>query len=338
MTFQLESQFLVIASMSEVIAIRRIAKEMAHEMGFSETDREEIGLAVSELASNIVKHAGRGLLTLTPLAEMQRCGLMIEVEDEGQGFLLEDCFRDGVSSSGTLGVGLGAVNRLMDEFTLAENENKQGMRIVCKRWRRDHSTKSLGLDCPLNYGVLSRPKLSEHVNGDSFLSMHVRNGLLVGVIDGVGHGVHANQAATTARHYIEKHGDSALLDIFRGVERACLATRGVVMALVLFDWRQNLFQFASVGNIEIKLFNGGREKPRFILRRGIVGKNAPLPVVTENPWQSGDMLALHSDGISTQWQWGDFIQYSEHPAQVIAEHIFHASLKKNDDATLVIVK
>jgi anti-sigma regulatory factor (Ser/Thr protein kinase) len=161
MTFQLESQFLVIASMSEVIAIRRIAKEMAHEMGFSETDREEIGLAVSELASNIVKHAGRGLLTLTPVAETQRCGLMIEVEDEGLGFAFEECFRDGVSSSGTLGVGLGAVNRLMDEFTLAKIENKQGMRIVCKRWLRDHSTQ--WLDCPLNYGVLSRPKLSEHV-------------------------------------------------------------------------------------------------------------------------------------------------------------------------------
>ena len=336
MTFQIESQFMVIESMSEVIAIRRIAKEIAHEIGFCETDREEIGLAVSELASNIIKHAGRGILKLIPIADEKRRGLMIDVEDEGQGLTLSDSFEDGVSSVGTLGFGLGAVNRLMDEFTISTLEDKKGMRIVCKRWQPYQSTE--WIHCPLNHGILSRPKSGEHINGDAFIAKHVRNGLLMGVIDGVGHGVHASQAANTARQYIEKHSDSSLLEIFRGVDRACLATRGVVMALVLFEWQRNMFQFASVGNIEIKVFNGGREKPKFIIRRGIVGKNAPLPVVTENQWQSGDMLALHSDGVSSQWNLDNFVHYAEYSAQVIAENIFKATQKQNDDATLVIVK
>jgi serine/threonine protein phosphatase PrpC len=50
------------------------------------------------------------------------------------------------------------------------------------------------------------------------------------------------------------------------------------------------------------------------------------------------MLALHSDGISTHWQWQDFTQYAHQPAQVIVEHIYNATQKAHDDATIVIVK
>ena len=85
-------------------------------------------------------------------------------------------------------------------------------------------------------------------------------------------------------------------------------------------------------------FHDLREKPKLMVRRGVVGKNAPAPFITENDWHPNDILALHSDGISTHWAWQDFMQYADYPAQIIAEHIYNATQKDHDDATIVIVK
>lgn len=337
MTFHVEPKYLVISNSAEVIAIRRIAKDMAHDMGFDEATRTEISLVVSELASNIIKYAQRGIITLTPICHKQREGLMIEAEDDGEGFNEQTAMEDGVSTLGTLGVGLGAVNRLMDEFDILQREDHTGTRIVCKRWLHDNSNIA-GKHCPFDFGIISRPKLGETANGDSYVIKQTKAGSLIAVIDGVGHGILAHQAASAARQYVERHAESSLLDIFKGVDRACAATRGVVMAIAVFDWQQQLFRFASVGNIEVSVFNHHHEKPKFIVRRGIVGKHAPQPVITENEWHSGDMLALHSDGISSQWSWSDFSQYANHPAQVIVENIYSANQKDYDDATIILVK
>lgn len=336
MTLPVDPKFMVITSSAEVIAIRRIAREMAGEIGFDEATREEIGLVVSELASNITKYAPRGIITLSQICDMHREGLMIEAEDEGEGFNIHTSMQDGISTSGTLGVGLGAVNRLMDEFDILQREDRTGTRIVCKRFLHDNSNH--GQHSPFDFGVVSRPKPGESANGDSFIIKHIRNATLVGVIDGVGHGVLAYQAANAARQYVERHADLSLLEIFKGVDRACSSTRGVVMALAIFDWSQKSFRFASVGNIEVSVQHGNYEKPKFIVRRGIVGKHAPQPVITENEWHAGNILALHSDGLSTHWSWQDFSLYNDHPAQVIAENIYNANQKDHDDATIVIVK
>lgn len=337
MTLPVQSKFMVISTPAEVIAIRRIAREMASEMGFDESTREEIGLVVSELASNITKYAPRGIITLSQICDLHRKGLVIEAEDEGEGFVnIHVSMQDGVSTAGTLGVGLGAVNRLMDEFDILQREDRTGTRIICKRFL--HNNTNYGKHCPFNFGVVSRQKPSETMNGDTFIIKHIRNATLVGVIDGVGHGILAAQAANAARQYIEQHADSSLFELFKGVDRACASTRGVVMALAVFDWSKNSFHFASVGNIEASIFHGHHEKPKFIVRRGIVGKHAPQPVITENKWHAGNILALHSDGISSHWSWHDFSTYTSHPAQVIAEHIYNANQKNHDDATIVIVK
>ena len=327
---------MVITSPAEVIAIRRISKDMARDIGFDLRVQEEIALVVSELASNIIKYAQRGSVTLTAVSSTEQNGLIIEANDNGSGFNENAAIKDGFSSSGTLGCGLGAVNRMMDEFDLRTNENNQtGTSIVCKRWLRSKST--FHGHCPLDVGIVSSAKPGEDVNGDSFVIKHGDGQSLIAVIDGVGHGRLAHQAARAARHYIESHSDLPLADLFRGVDRACRATRGVVMAVAAFDWTGMTLTFGSVGNIEVKVLCG-QDKFNFIVRRGIVGKNAPNPVVTENDWRPGYVLALHSDGLSTHWGWNDFPRQSDNSAQFIAEHMHRTLKKDHDDTTLIIVK
>jgi len=327
---------MVISSPAEVIAIRRISKEIARNIGFDERVQEEIVLVVSELASNIIKYANRGIVTLTPVFLPEKNGLMIEATDSGPGFNENNALKDGFSSSGTLGCGLGAVNRMMDEFDIHTSENKQtGTRIVCKRWLRSKS--SFNGQCPFDVGIVSRPKHGETDNGDSFVIKQGNGQSLFAVIDGVGHGRLAHQAAHAARQYIENHSELPLSDIFRGVDRACRSSRGVVMALASFDWSRMKLTFASVGNIEVKVF-GAQEKFKFIVRRGIVGKNSPNPVVTQNDWRTDYALALHSDGLSTHWSWNDFSLHADRSAQFLAEHMHRVLEKDNDDTTLIIVK
>src|SRR5262249_35108513 len=133
------------------------------------------------------------------------------------------------------------------------------------------------------FGAATRAYRLGPVNGDAFVFKRWEHFALAGLIDGLGHGQRAAQAALTARQYVETHYAQPLRSIFRETGRACRSSRGVVMALARFDLKSEKLSFASIGNIEARLL-GGETRPKFIVRRGIVGGDAPEPAVTEHPW------------------------------------------------------
>lgn len=328
------SQTVPISHESSAGEARRAAKKIATKLGFAPEACEEIALAITELATNLVKHARGGKLILTPVSIDGRIGLQIESQDNGPGITdVERAIADGFSTAGGLGAGLGTVNRLMDEFDII-SERGRGTRVVCCKWIRQWTTSARR--CPLAFGVATRPHLGNEQNGDAFVVKQWAESALVGVIDGLGHGQFAFRAAQAARQYVENHFELPLAQIFRGAGRACRATRGVVMALARFDWGQGRFSFASVGNIEVRVHPNS--KPfHFILRRGIVGLNAPAAVVTEHPWTEEKLMVLHSDGLRTHWSWEDFPGLSSKPASVAAYEMLRALAKDNDDATVLVI-
>ena len=336
---QLTQRIIQVSQSSGVAAARQAATALAEAMGFVEQDSAALTLAVSELATNLVKHAQGGMLTLTSLVEEGRVGLQITSQDSGPGIAdVEQALTDGFSTVGSLGYGLGAVNRLMDALDISSQPGK-GTRIVCKRWVRLAEPRLLSgrLDC----GAATRAHPLMGVNGDAFVLKQWSEGALVGVIDGLGHGQFAYQAAQTAWQYVESHFDQPLEDIFRGVERTCSATRGVVMALARFAFSSSpsvcRMTFASIGNIEAHLFDGP-QPVRFMVRRGVLGLHAPPPMVIEHPWRARSMLVLHSDGVTTRWRWQDFHHLAEAPATVITRQLLRALAQDTDDATVVVVK
>jgi serine/threonine protein phosphatase PrpC len=229
---------------------------------------------------------------------------------------------------------LGAINRLMDELDIT-SERGRGTRIVCRKWVRQH-TDSIR-SCPLAFGVATRPRQPGAENGDAFVIKQWAESALVGIMDGLGHGQFAHCAAQAARQYVESHCDLPLDQIFRGVSRACRATRGVVMALARFDWGQGRLAFASVGNIEVRVFPSSKQFP-FSIRRGVLGVNAPNALVTEHPWPPDHMLVLHSDGLRTHWNWKDFPGLANQPAPALAQEFLRVLAKEEDDATVIVVR
>lgn len=308
-------------------------KEFAKKIGFSEIENEEIALAGTELASNLVKHAGGGAIKMSVLQSGDRLGIEIESEDTGPGIPdIELAVTDGYSTAGTLGTGLGTVNRLMDHLDF-HPKPQAGLRIVCHRWIRPLPTMSFKW---LEFGAATRACRLLPENGDTIIMKQWEGSALVGIIDGLGHGRFAQKASQTARQYVEQHFDQSLENLFRGVGRACRATRGVVMALCRFDLARQTVSIASVGNVEMRLI--GCDHARLVVRRGVLGLNAPNPVVSENPWTSSNILIVHSDGLRTRWQWDEFKDVAQERPSVIARDLLNKLGKMEDDATVVVVK
>ena len=322
---------------SDVNEARQKAQAMALAIGFDETASAEVALAVSEIGTNLLRHTKGGTLTLIPLVDGRRVGIQVISQDHGPGLAdVEQALTDGFSTAGRLGYGLSMVDRLMDRLDIvSEPGTSGGRRIAYTLWLRGDARPAI--PSPLAFGSASRahPRMAE--NGDAFVIKCWDESALVAVIDGLGHGPFAHHAAQTARQYVEHHVDQPLDVIFRGVGRACRATRGVVMALARFDEDGTQLTFASIGNIEVRVF-GSVELMNFVVRRGIVGVNAPNPAVTQHRWQPNQVLVLHSDGLTTRWRWEDFPDLRRVSASVMARRLLQALAKNDDDATVLVVK
>ncbi len=325
---------------SDVALARRAAFRLARETGFDEVESGEIALAVVELATNLVRHAGGGVLSFRRLEDPDvagRVGVEIVSRDAGPGIRnVEEAIGDGFSTGGSLGYGLGTINRLMDEFQIhSATESGGGSDISCRRWISAPNLSAA--QCPLSAGVASRPHPKMFVNGDAFVVKKWNERLLIAVIDGLGHGQFAYQAALHARRFVERHYELPLADLFLGSGRACRGTRGVVMAIACIDWNREQMTFASVGNVEARVF-GAVEPVNFLVRRGIIGVNAPPPKITVHHWTTDQILILHSDGLRSHWRLDDFPSLEEKPAPEIAMTLLGSLSRDNDDATVLVVR
>lgn len=106
---------------------------MLLELGFKSPQIEAVVLAVSELATNLVRYGQNGEILLSEIRESARRGIQIEVIDKGPGIAdLVDAMRDGLSTGGGMGSGLPAARRLMDEFEISSSPS--GTRVVTRKW------------------------------------------------------------------------------------------------------------------------------------------------------------------------------------------------------------
>jgi serine/threonine-protein kinase RsbT len=120
----------------DVVVARQKGREMAADVGFSGSDLTIIATAISEIARNIVVYAKRGDVTLAPLVEGARRGIMVVAKDTGPGIPnIEQAMRDGFSTGKSLGLGLPGARRLMDEFEI-RSQVGVGTTVTMRKWVR----------------------------------------------------------------------------------------------------------------------------------------------------------------------------------------------------------
>jgi serine/threonine-protein kinase RsbT len=119
---------------SDIIQSIFQTERIAKAIGFDNNTAKMIVTAVSELARNIIKYANKGQIIVTPIEENNRVGIEIICQDTGPGIAdIEAAMKDSYSSSGTLGLGLPGVKRMMDDFEIHSQLNK-GTKVIIKKW------------------------------------------------------------------------------------------------------------------------------------------------------------------------------------------------------------
>lgn len=131
----LQSEVRPIRAVEDVVAVRQKVRESAIAAGFSLVDQTKIVTAASELARNVLHHGGGGQVRIESVRNPPRRGVRLVFEDEGPGIAdVELAMRDGYTTGGGLGLGLGGAKRLSNEFSI-ESAPGRGTRITIARWK-----------------------------------------------------------------------------------------------------------------------------------------------------------------------------------------------------------
>ncbi|HKS05062.1 MAG TPA: SpoIIE family protein phosphatase [Gemmatimonadaceae bacterium] len=192
----------------------------------------------------------------------------------------------------------------------------------------------------VEWSVASRPKPGERTTGDLSLVMPHHDGTLVAVIDGLGHGEAAAEAADAARVVLAREpGDTAISHIKR-CHDALVRTRGVAMSIATIDARRATLTWISVGNVEGLVVQSGPDghasRSRLITRGGVVGSALPQLRAEIIPLAPGDLLVFATDGIDQRF--ADDFPRDARSADEIANGVLAQFAKTTDDALVLVAR
>ena len=189
----------------------------------------------------------------------------------------------------------------------------------------------------MKFGIVYRPKSGHHISGDAYLIKEGEKATLVCLIDGLGSGKAAAEAAQAAIGCVEVSSTLPLSDIMAKCHQALRGTRGAVMVLLRVSFTESAMGFVGVGNIGIHVHSSALVKP--ISRNGIVGYRLPRLQEITYPYTSGDLFVLHTDGISSRFILDDGLWTKEaQDVQTLADEIAQNFGKDNDDVTVLVAR
>jgi anti-sigma regulatory factor (Ser/Thr protein kinase) len=355
-----------IGSEPDVIHAVVTATEIARGLDLSEADSRTVGTVVSELATNIIKYAERGRVTIQEVESGGRVGVQVTVSDQGPGIAnVQEALQDHFSSSGTLGLGLPGVRRMMDDFEF-QSEVGVGTTITVRKWtgsatrsqrRRGLMTGSGGSAAFAERGTargsrsftdpnssnpsfevafVNRPCRGELVSGDAVFVGDLGGGVLIGILDGLGHGKDANHAAKTATRTLREMGDADVGLIISRLDDRLRDTVGAAIGLCWIDPGQGQLRYAGVGNTVFRM--EGDRPIRLRSVPGTVGENPRAPKVESVHFPKDSVLLLYTDGISDRASFDDYPQIRYQAAATIAETVVTRYGKSHDDATCVVCR
>ena len=315
---------------SQVGQARRAAQALAEELHFGEAAAGRLAIAVTELGTNLLRHARGGALLLG----LQRGAVEVLSLDSGPGMDLDRCLQDGFSTAGSAGTGLGAVKRVANRFS-AFSQPECGTVISARFESQPPGNAAQAGHCAV--AGLCLPAPGERICGDAWgLRVDAGRTLLM-VADGLGHGPDAAEAADAALGIFERA---------RGLEPAALledahpmlrSTRGAAVAMVAMDPARQQLTFAGAGNVTGRLINGVSDRT-LMSQPGTLGLQIRRLQDSLHDWPEHAVLVLFSDGIVSRWSLADAPGLLQCEPMVIAGWIMRDHCRGRDDATVVVAR
>ncbi|WP_353945512.1 ATP-binding SpoIIE family protein phosphatase [Streptomyces sp. HUAS MG91] len=322
---------------------RREAAALARRIGFTDRRVADVSLAVTEIATNLVRHAEDGAIALRP----SRTGGRVEVEclclDTGPGMAdVAGAVRDGHSSTGTLGIGLGAIDRLADTFDVHSLPGRGTVLLARFRAERPVSTGEFHGPRPAAAG-LTRPISGETVCGDTWAVRTAApagddgpGSLTVLMCDGLGHGPLAARVSDRARQIFRETTAEHPRDVVALLHEGLRGTRGAALAVAQVDLRLGQVTLCGIGNISAFVVEHSR-RSALLSHPGIVGMQMPTARTYTVDLPPGSALVMHSDGLHQRWSPTDLPGLLTRHPSVIAGQILNQAGLRRDDAGIVVV-
>ena len=325
----------IVDDASKVGEARRRAVCTAEQLGFDETRTGQAALIATEAASNLIKHAKGGELVVQGM-DYGHAGAGIEVLalDSGRGMSdVGRCLSDGYSTAGSPGTGLGAISRLADAF---EIHSSPGMGTVL--WARINRTPPPrnGRGHGLTVGAIRIAAPGENVCGDAWASIENDDRSFILVVDGLGHGPPAANAAEEAVRVFRGQRAQEPDQIIESIHAALRSTRGAAVAIARLDRVAREVRYAGVGNISAMVLNTHTgATTSMVSQNGTIGYTIRKLQVFEYPWTEDSLLLMHSDGLATHWNLDRYLGlWQRHPG-LIAGVLYREHKRGRDDVTVL---
>ena len=191
----------------------------------------------------------------------------------------------------------------------------------------------------IDLGVACATLPGQSESGDRYVCEMFTDGILLGLVDGIGHGPEAAVAAEAACAVLKAHAAEPVIALTERCHDQLRFTRGVVMSLAAFDLRHNLLTWLGIGNVQGTLRRFGAPadgtEELLLLRAGVVGSQLPTLRASVLRVVPGDLLVLATDGIQSGF--GPGITTREAPRR-IAQAILDQYNKRTDDALVLVAR
>lgn len=325
-----DMRWLPVEAAGAVGAVRRVATGLGERLGLPESRLAELAIVTTELASNLHKHADEGTVLVRSLRRADSAGVGLVAVDAGPGMAdVVRAVRDGHSTSGTLGIGLGAIGRQASWWDVYSLPGA-GTVMAVEVW-------SGGTVVPQWADGLIRPIAGEAVSGDTFAvrSLGARAQLMVS--DGLGHGPLAAAASRVAADAFRAAPGAGPAEIVEHLHRALGRTRGAAVMVAELDPAADLVRAAGLGNVAGFVLAPGVRR-QLVTLPGIAGHQRPRVREFAYPLPSGAMVVLHSDGMTDRWDADRYPGLLWHSPVVVAAVLLRDGGSRRDDAGVLVAK
>ncbi len=316
---------------SQVPAARRMATSMAEGLGFDATAAGHVALIVTEIGTNILKHGGGGQMLLHAVCRGDVQGMEIVGLDRGKGIAdLGHSLRDGYSTAGSPGTGLGAIRRLSASFDIYSAPG-DGTAVVATLWARAPSSPP---GRRVVVGVAAAAHAGESVSGDAWAIEQVASRTVLLVVDGLGHGAVAAEAAREAVRLFHDNVRHSPGEIVEALHNGLRSTRGGAVAVTEIDGDRAVVKFAGLGNISAAIISPGGRR-HLVSHNGTAGHTVRRIDQFAYPWPRDGVLIEHTDGLGTYWDLERYPGLSGRSPSLIAAVLYRDFNRGRDDVTVL---
>ena len=323
-----DMRWLRVEDASAVAGCRKAVQIMAERLRFPAARIGQLALAITEAASNLHKHAEQGSLLLCVNRDGPQPGIDLVTIDAGPGVRdVTAALRDGHSTAGTLGIGLGAIQRLAD-FADLYSRPGHGTALVA-RFRVGPPVSQP------RWAGLIRPITGETECGDAYGVVLADDTVTAVLCDGLGHGPLAAAAAAAGVAAVLDHPAGEPAALLERAHRRMSGTRGGAVGVVQVGGQ--LARFAGLGNVAASIVSDGQRKSMISIP-GIAGVQARTIRQFEYDVPPGSAVIVHSDGVSSRWEAAALPALEARDPLLIAAVLLAEAGVHRDDAGVLVLK